>query len=98
MDLSLFYIDQLIDLRETFRTEKDWSMCDKIRDYLDTKHVFIFDTPEGQVIYNQTKGTRKDAVEIINKEKRAVAMFDAWLVSTKESYKASEEKKRKNGI
>lgn len=95
MNFEYLHIDQLIDVRELHRDRKNWKTCDEIRDYLDTKHVFIFDTPEGQIVYNQTKGTRQDIVNKINSDKKYNAMFDAWLVSMKESCKASEEKKRK---
>jgi cysteinyl-tRNA synthetase len=46
------YIDELVDMRENARYNKNWKLADKIRDLLDTKHVFVFDTKEGQVIYH----------------------------------------------
>jgi hypothetical protein len=43
------YIDELIDMREQLRNNKNWKAADEIRDYLDTKDVYIFDTVHGQV-------------------------------------------------
>lgn len=85
-------IDQLISMRAEFREQKDWANCDDIRDYLDTQHVFIFDTPEGQVVYNEVKGTRKDVINKINQDKKAEAAFDAWLYSTKKSWEIQSNK------
>jgi len=85
-------IDQLISMRAKFREQKDWANCDDIRDFLDTQHVFIFDTPEGQVVYNQVKGTRQDIINKINQHKKAEAAFDAWLYSTKKSWEIQNSK------
>lgn len=40
------YIDQLIEIRKQARENKDWKLSDEIRNYLDTKLVFIFDTKD----------------------------------------------------
>ena len=89
--LGYIYIENLIDIRKQYRADKNWQMCDAIRDYLDSKHVFIFDTPEGQVIYNEVKGTRQDVIDKINRDKKAEAAFDAWLYSTKQSWRIKHE-------
>ena len=54
------YIDELVDLRNEAREQKNWKLSDEIRDYLDTKHTFIFDTNEGQVVYHGQEKTRQD--------------------------------------
>ena len=83
MEFDTYYIDHLIDARRKSRKLKNWKLSDDIRDYLDTKHVFIFDTPDGQEVWNMTKGIRQDVIDRINSDKRAEAIFDAWLFSTK---------------
>ena len=37
------YVDELIELRKKARTDKDYKLSDEIRDYLDSKLIFIFD-------------------------------------------------------
>ena len=74
--------DELISIREKAREEKDWKLCDEIRDYLDTKSIFINDTPDGQEVYFEVKGTREDLVNKININRIAESRFDAWLYST----------------
>ncbi len=41
------HIDQLIDIRKEARINKDYKLSDEIRDYLDSKLVFIFDHSDG---------------------------------------------------
>lgn len=72
---------ELIYLREIARANKDWKESDRIRDILDKKHTFVFDTKDGQVVYYMTKGTRQDVIDEINSDIRANALFDAWLFS-----------------
>lgn len=72
-------IDELIDLREQSRLNKDYKLSDDIRDYLDTKHIFIFDHKEGQEIYHRTKGTRKELIQEIEKDRLAEKGFQSWL-------------------
>ena len=43
MNFEGYYIDELIELRKHSRLAKDWGLSDDIRDYLDLKHIFIFD-------------------------------------------------------
>jgi len=86
MDFENKYVSELIDIREEARTNKDWKLSDEIRDYLDTKESFVFDTKDGQVIYHELKGmTRDKLIEKINIDKRAYKMFDAWIYSIRSS-------------
>ena len=77
------YIDELVDIRENARHNKNWKLADKIRDLLDTKHVFVFDTKEGQVIYHRKESTRKSLISQLKSENRADKLFNAWLFSMK---------------
>ena len=77
-------IDNLIDDREYYRSKGNYGKSDEIRDYLDTKNVFIFDTKDGQEVYHiPYNTTREDLVIKINNDKRADKLFDAWLFSVK---------------
>ena len=80
MDLKGKYIEELIDLRKNERQAKNWLICDEIRNYLDSKFVFIFDTKDGQEVYHELKGmTRVDLIDRINKNIRLEKVFNAWL-------------------
>ena len=81
MKLECKYIDELIDIRENARQKKDWTLSDKIRIYLDSKHVFIFDTNEGQIVYHRNNETRKSLIDKMKQELRATKLFNAWLFS-----------------
>lgn len=81
MNFETKYIDELIAIREEARQEKNWKLSDDIRDYLDTKHVYVFDTPNQQVVYHRTGGTRQDLINQIKEDQRAQKLFDAWLYS-----------------
>ncbi|WP_242086524.1 hypothetical protein [Aestuariivivens sediminis] len=85
MDFDNIYIDELIDIREEARQTKNYKLSDKIRDFLDTKHIFVFDTKQGQTVYHQGKGTRVDLIKRLKKEKLAQKLFDAWLYSINKS-------------
>lgn len=75
-------IDSLIDMRASCREQKDWKTSDRIRDFLDSQGIIIFDTEWGQEVHNCIKGTtRSQVMERIAIDKRAEANFDAWLVS-----------------
>jgi len=82
----------LIAIREDYRKSKSWEYCDFIREYLDTKHIFIVDTPKGQVVYFETGGTRQDVINKINQHKKAESDFNAWLFSIKASYDIKNNK------
>ena len=79
------YIDELLEIREKTRIEKNWKLADKIRNYLDTKHVYVFETNEGQVIYHKKDGTRQSLVKQLKSEIRSENMFNAWLFTMKAS-------------
>lgn len=81
MELATKYIDELIDLRREAREQKNWKLSDEIRDVLDTKNVFVFDTSEGQVIYHRPRYTRKELVKKLKMEMNAIKRFDSWLFS-----------------
>jgi hypothetical protein len=79
------YIDELIELRDHARQRKNWKLSDCIRNYLDSKHIFVFDTPNEQVVYHRTEGTRDELIVQLKKEQRAQKLFDAWLYSVSAS-------------
>ena len=85
MDFRNKYIDELIALRAEAREKRNWNLSDNIRDYLDSKHIFVFDTLNEQVVYHRTTGTRKEFVVQLKKEQRAQRLFDAWLFSMNSS-------------
>jgi len=85
MNFKTKYIDELITLRDEARQKKNWNLSDDIRDYLDTKCVFVFDTPNGQVVYHRKEGTREDLIENIKSEQKSQKLFDAWLFSMNSS-------------
>ena len=75
-------VHELLDKRKLARQNKDWKKSDVIRDKLDKRFVFVFDTPNGEDVYFELKGmTRDKLIEKINKDKRAEKQFDAWLYS-----------------
>ena len=81
------YIDELIDIRKDARENKDWKLSDEIRNYLDEKLVFIFDTKDGQEVWfipNGSKITnRKEMENKIKNDIRHNEIFDSWLYSVK---------------
>lgn len=89
-DLSEYLIDELISIREEVRKLKNWKLSDKIRDYLDSKSVFIFDTLEGQEVYYYPSNlniTRDILIKRIQDKQRAEKTFNAWLYSMNEKIK-----------
>jgi len=97
MNFENKYIDELIDDRKYARLNKDWKLSDGIRNYLDSKRVFIFDTPHGQEVYYMPEKYFKNKPDSVNnrefvKQKiqtdiRSNAVFDAWLFSINSSSK-----------
>lgn len=100
MKLCNKYIDELIEIRSVARSKKDWALSDEIRNYLDNKLIFIFDTKDGQEIYYLTesyfkfKSKRLETMAMSNRQYvehrikniiNAEKMFDAWLYSIKSS-------------
>lgn len=94
-------IDELIEQRKIARENKDWAKSDEIRNSLDSKLCFVFDTKEGQEIYHLTKKyfeskskrieteamSNRQFVEFnIQSDIRANKMFDAWLYSVNKNH------------
>lgn len=79
------YIDELIDIRKFARENKNWKLSDEIRNYLDEKLVFIFDTKYGQEVWFMPKGSRiTNRIEMEKRIKDDIRYnnnFDAWLYS-----------------
>lgn len=44
--------DELVYLREIARQDKDFQKSDEIRNILDSRGSFVFDTKDGQVVYH----------------------------------------------
>ena len=93
MNFESIYKDKLIALREEARQERNWALADDIRDYLDSEHIFVFDTPTQQVVYHRKSGSRRDLIKQIKNEQRAQNQFEAWLYSLNTSM---NHKNRKN--
>ena len=85
MNLKSKYIDELIELRKDARDQKNWILSDKIRAFLDTKHVFVFDTKESQIVYHRKGITRQQLIQTMKIETRAEKMFNCWLYSMQSS-------------
>lgn len=51
MNLEDKNIEELIELRKESRKNKDWKLSDEIRNYLDSKFVFVFDIKNGDEVY-----------------------------------------------
>lgn len=81
MNLKDKYIDELIEIRHETRLKKDWALSDKIRDYLDCKYIFIFDSEEGQIVYHRKKESRNSLINKLKQEAKAEKLFNAWLFS-----------------
>lgn len=76
------YIDELLERRYLARENKDWKLSDEIRNYLDSKFVFVFDTKEGQEIYHMPE-SHFDKVynypeKRIEEEDGSVTIIPAW--------------------
>lgn len=48
MNFELINLNELIHMRMEARLNKDWQFSDEIRNYLDSKYVFIFDTKDNE--------------------------------------------------
>ena len=79
--MEAFTIDELINLRQEARDEKNWKLSDEIRTYLDSRHSFIFDTNDGQVIYHRLNGTREELIIHLKENALAEKIFNSWLYS-----------------
>ena len=94
MKLENKYIDELICIRKSAREKRDWALADRIRAYLDSKHTFVFDTREGQVVYHDTTKTRKELVASIKRSDRSEKMFNAYLTTIKSFNKLFPQQKK----
>src|SRR3989344_3131219 len=97
MDFERKYIDELIEDRKIARENKDWKLADEIRNYLDTKLVFIFDAKWGQEVWHlgdkyferqerkieTSPMSKRQYVEYrIKQDINAEKNFEAWVFST----------------
>lgn len=83
-NLDDYYIDELVDIRAKARMNKNWELADRLRDYLDTKSVIIMDTKDGQIVHYLTGNkTRQDLIDKQNKERKLIALQEAWLYTIK---------------
>ncbi len=89
-------VDELIFFRDKARNDKDWKKSDELRDYLDNKLVFVFDTKSGQEVYhlneNFFKFKNKKLITLAMNNRQYVELqikkgiasdnnFNAWLYS-----------------
>jgi len=86
-------IEGLIDIRREAREERDWELSDIIRDYLDTRNVFCFDTKDGQEVWHipQPTITRAEMIKKIQKDITANNNFNGWLYTQWKKCGYSEE-------
>lgn len=105
MNFETKYIDELIDMRAEARLNNDWMFCDEIRNYLDTKLVFVFDGVKKQEVYYLTESyfkhqhkdpktagmSKRKYVEYqIKRDIAAEKNFDAWLYTIRASSKMNK--------
>ena len=50
--VQYMYTDELLEWREEVRKNKDYKLSDKIRNILDERLVFVFDSKDGQEVYH----------------------------------------------
>jgi hypothetical protein len=96
------YIDELIEDRRIARENKNWKLSDEIRNHLDSKLIFIFDTKDGQEVYYlpesyfKNKSRKPETVAMNNRQFveykikqdiNAEKLCDAWLFSMNQSIK-----------
>lgn len=101
-------VDQLIDIRQKLRDNKQWEYCDQIRNYLDEKLIFVFDNKDSQDVYYLTENyfrfqaqnpltnqlSKRKYVEYkIKQDIQAEKNFEAWLYSINESMKSKNKPK-----
>lgn len=83
----------LIDARAAARRAGRYSLSDKIREHLDNRLSFVFDTKDGPEVHHLTASFfmrkpnhithRQYLEERISSDIRAEKRFDAWLYSMK---------------
>jgi hypothetical protein len=96
MEFEGKYIDEIIELRSEARKNKDWTLSDKIRNYLDEKLIFVFDMNWGQEVwflpeqYFKNKDKKPETVKLSNRKYvehriqqdiKLEIVFDAWVYS-----------------
>lgn len=91
MKTRILTVDENIERRDLFRRSKLWKASDKIRDYLDSINVFVFDGEQDHEVYycleslftnKPEKQTKRQFLEKrIQEDARAEKVFDAWLYS-----------------
>ncbi len=106
MNYEEILIDELVYIRQIVRNRKQWKLSDEIRNYLDTKLAFVFDTKEGQEVYHlseeyfklqdrfpETKMlSKRQYVEYkIKQDINADKFFDAWIYSMQQSIKSANK-------
>jgi hypothetical protein len=62
MNLSEILTDELTDIREEARANKNYTLSDQIRNELDSRGSFCFDNPEGQEVYHLGKEWNRNQV------------------------------------
>ncbi len=85
--------EQLLEDRKQARIDKNYAESDTIRDTLDAKLIFTFDTKDFQEVYYLTSGyfkkkpvkmsNRKYLEYIIQRDIRAENNFNSWLFTQK---------------
>lgn len=78
-DLS---IEELIQLRKECRSKKDFKKSDEIRDYLDSKGCFLFDTPDDVIAYHTKKHkTRQEVLDYAAEQRRSAMWIRSFTIS-----------------
>jgi len=80
--------EQLIHIRGIARKDKDFELCDQIRDHLDSIDIVIMDTPDYQNTYYGMN--REQVVEMLKKERNANKLFDSWLETQRHKMKKTK--------
>ncbi len=87
MDISQILTDELTDLREQARNDKNFLLSDQIRIELDARGSYVFDTKEGQVTYHTGKGNqRKELEESLKRDIMYNAIFNSWLFTIRAKF------------
>lgn len=60
--------DKLIDIRQQARDNNDYLLSDLIRQELDSRNCFVFDSKNGQEVYHMTKSMTRDNMILIRRE------------------------------
>lgn len=82
-ELDKLYVDEILDLRNYAREYKNFELSDIIRNYLDKRNIFIFDTPEDSEVYYLTEDYFKDMSkigELYNIKFKSRRKFVEWKI------------------